>query len=176
MKYIGKLLLAFLVVVTMGCSKDDPDPGVNQQEPELTGNWRLNTYTYSGLRTDIDQEDVTQYTFDGIGWEMNVNMELSESPNSFTTPGSYFVDHTVTDSEGQETLYYGYFDVSDTGTWTRTTGGISFTQDGTTDQGTITILTDNILEYTVGSFSSTIQYDGTIRNITRTDIYRFVRD
>lgn len=175
MKFFGRLLLSLSLIVFTGCSKDsDNESPVQQEELQITGNWKLMSYSYFGSRTDILNDNVTNSQFTGVGWEMNMNMVLSD-PDNYTYSGSYYVDHIVTDSEGEETLYYGYFEKEDIGTWNRSSSSITLIIDGEPNQGTITELTETALKYKIMSSSSETAYDGTVTTITRTDTYRFAR-
>ena len=176
MKILGRLFLSLSLIVVLGCSKDsDNETPVQQQEFEITGNWRLQSYNYFGSRTDILNDEVTQTEFVGVGWDMDMNLVLADEPNSYTYTGTYFVDHVVTTEEGNEILYYGYFDVDDVGTWIRSNNSFNLVIDGETSQGVITELTENTLEYRISTSSSETTYDGLVINITRTDTYNYVR-
>ncbi|MBT8286382.1 MAG: hypothetical protein HKN00_12885 [Flavobacteriaceae bacterium] len=176
MNKLGKLLLSLSLIFVIGCSKDSSnDEPLSETGFKIEGNWRMHSYSYFGSRTDILEEDVTQRQFTGIGWEINMDMVFSESPNNYSSSGSYYVDHIVTNSEGQETLYYGYFEVEDLGTWVRNGTSIDLILDGETSQGTITELTDTTLEFIVQSSTSDTNWEGTVTNITRTDTYRYIR-
>lgn len=175
MKFFGRLLLSLALIVVVGCSKDsDNESPTQQQELELTGNWRLMSYTYFGSRTDILNDQVTITQFTGVGWEMDMNLVLSD-PNNYAFAGSYFVDHIVTNADDEQILYYGYFEQDDVGTFNVSNNSFVLIVDGDSRQGTITEHTENTLEYKITSSSSETAYNGTVTNITRTDTYRFTR-
>ena len=177
MKSIKALLLSLLVLVLVGCSKDSvTETQQVDQNPEFTGTWKLHSYNYYGSRTDIYLEDVTNTQFTGVGFEIDMNISFSENPNEFSSIGTYFVDHIVTTEAGDEYIYLGYFDVNDTGTWNRINNSISMTIDSETSQGDITELTSSSLELVIDSSTSGTAYDGTVTNITRTDVYYYTRN
>ena len=176
MKKLGTLLISFSLIFLIGCSTDSNNDPPAQSGFDLTGSWIMSSYSYFGSRTDIFVEDVVQYQFTGIGWEINMLMEFMESPNNYTSVGSYFVDHIVTNQDGQEFLYYGYFDKNDQGTWSRIHNDVLLTLEGETNQGYISELTDDNLELIIESSSQETATDGTVTNITRTDIYNFIKE
>ncbi len=179
MKTFTKLLTTVLVIVLVGCSpssSDDEGTQPVQQTPAFTGIWKLHSYSYYGSRTDIQEEDVTQTQFNGVGWEIDMNMSFLENPNNYLSVGTYYVDHIVITESGEEILYWIIFNVDDTGTWTRNNNTITITLDGATNSGAITELTDNSMELIIDSSTSTTAYDGTVTNIVRTDVYYFTRN
>lgn len=176
MKLLRTLTICTALIIFYGCSSDDSGD-TNPEVFELAGNWRISSYSYAGSRTVIDVENVVQTSFTGIGWEMNMNTQFSANPNNFSTVGTYFVDHLVTDGEGNEILYFGAFDIDDEGTWLRNNNNILLTVDDNTNQGYISILTATELELIINKFSSTTQPGtGIITNITRTDTYLYTKE
>ena len=178
MKSIRLILLFLLGTGCIACSPDSSDGDQNQgvPEPQFTGSWKLHSYSYFGSRTDIDGEAVTQTTFTGVGYEIDMNLTFNENPNNYTNVGTYLVDHIVTTESGNEILYYGYFDKNDSGTWNRVNNNISMTLEDQVNSGDITELTDNTLEMIIGSNTSTTNYEGVQTNIIRTDIYYYTRN
>ena len=176
MKLLRTLTICTALIIFYGCSSDDSGGG-SAEVFELAGNWRILSYSYNGSKTVIDVENVIHSSFTGEGWEMDMNTQFSTNPNNFSTVGTYFVDHLVTDSEGNEQLYFGVFEIDDVGTWVRNNNDISFTIDDNTNQGYISILTDTQLELVINKYSSTTApLTGVITNIVRTDTYLYTKE
>ena len=175
MKKIGKIFLSFTLIFSFGCSTGMPDSAVPVLF-ELIGEWRMNSYNYAGNKTVIDGEDVVHSQFTGIGFELHMDMNFTDNPNEYNYVGDYKVDHIVIADDGSETLYFGQFDVNDLGTWEKNGSSIILTLNGEPKQGTITVLTENVLEFNVNHSSSTTHWStDVITNISRTDFYRFLK-
>lgn len=163
MKIFKKVILLTLVMVITSCSKD-----VSFDSPvqaELRGTWIPLLYTYEGHTTITGNESFESQTFSGFGWEMNFQMVFGENPNSYSLIGTYFLDHSVTNDQGQFYILTTYNVIDDQGSWSMNSNDVSVMVDEVTTVMTISELTETSLILRISTTSSEIASD----NVTTTE-------
>jgi len=175
MKTTKFLLLGLALSVFISCSKTDPLPN-SDLSSEFAGDWILYTYDYEGDTTTIYPDSATRTTFSGIAFQIVSNIYFSENPNGFTSTGHYGIHQINVDEDGDQSEFFRYVEVNDSGGWTRLGNTITFTLDGEVPlRGFITELTDNTLKIIVNSVTTELLINNVSRSISQTDSYFFVR-
>jgi hypothetical protein len=158
------MALAFLVIGLASCSKDDVTPSGGD---ELTGNWKLASYTYSGTGTTTFAGTTTTVDYNAVGKNMNSFVEFKENPNEYSSMGSFDLELTVTTGGQTTTSTYPFSGDFDDGTWEKNGNTLSIAnKNGEMIEGTIVELSGNSLKLTY-EFTTTDTQNGvtTVQNV-----------
>ena len=96
---------------------------------------------------------------------MNFQMVFGENPNSYSLIGTYFLDHSVTNDQGQFYILTTYNVIDDQGSWSMVSNDVSVMVDDVTTVMTISELTETSLILRISTTSSEIASD----NVTTTE-------
>ncbi|GGG20817.1 hypothetical protein GCM10011344_21950 [Dokdonia pacifica] len=118
MNRIGKLCIALLVITSfVGCSSDDDSN--NDTSASLVGTWTVTSLEYEGATSFELLGEPINTSFDGVGQNLDLEIEFTESPNEYRSSGSYdvVVNFDVNGMTETETSSVDNFEGE--GTWER---------------------------------------------------------
>ena len=120
MKIKNIVLITASFFVLLSCSKDiDNENSVAELIGTVEGNWQVTAYSFEGSRQTILFEDISRYEFEGRGWELHVQFNFTENPNTYNVSGFLNIDHSVTYEDGDHHDYVDTFTWTESGTWNR---------------------------------------------------------
>lgn len=174
MKKLYKTTLIILLIFNFGCSKDF-EIDESDTSGKLAGVWNVEKYEYEGVTTSIFQNDHDVTRFRGFGWNLNITMSFTESPNNYSLNGSFFVDHFITQDNGQELLYFGDLTTDEAGIWDRTGHQVTLEIEGNNIRCYISELTKDTMEFSINSHETETEADGTTTTTQLTRVYNLKR-
>ena len=118
MNTLGKLFMVlFIATAFVGCSSDDD--ATNNTSANLVGTWAITSFEYNGeTSTEIAGQSQTA-TFEGIGQNFDTSTTFTDSPNEYTSSGSYDVVLTTTIDGMEQTTTTPIENFQSEGTWER---------------------------------------------------------
>ncbi|NND51431.1 MAG: hypothetical protein HKN54_03435 [Flavobacteriaceae bacterium] len=172
------LKLFSLLVILIGlnsCSKkvefDSP------VQADIRGVWSVVEYSYEGRTTTLFHEDQTYYDFNSIGWEMHFDVVFSDSPNSYSKSGDYFLDNYFINDEGETFFYESYNVFDEQGTWEINGNVVTITINGDSFNAGISELTEERLILRINTTTTEVEDDFiTTHSTVRNETYVFERD
>ncbi len=142
MKYL-KLLIILSVPFLFSCEDDEA------ANPSIVGEWALSSLEYSTYSKTTAYGITLELEGEGLGYDMDTQINFTTDPNEFTTSGEYSVELTYgfqgqTATEKIEDIPF----VAE-GTWEVKDNVVTMTVDGETEEMTVTSLTESeiILHY-----------------------------
>ena len=175
MKSLKLFSLLFLLLGVTSCSKD-----VSIDSPvqaDIRGVWSAVAYSFEGRTTTLFHEDQSFFDFTGLGWEMHFDMVFSDSPNSYSKMGDYFLDNNFVNDEGETFFYESYNIFNEQGTWEINGNVVTITIDGHSFAAGISELTENRLVLRINTTTSEVEDDFVTTHTTIIhETYIFERD
>lgn len=173
-KFMKRVVLLFVLgFLITACSEDD---GLQITAKDIVGTWSCTSIDFTGATTTKLQGLPVTVNLDGVGYDIDFNLTLSEDPNIASSEGKYSIELT-TSVLGQnvvENIENLAFNVD--GTWSKEEGSeLSISKDGITTNVTIVNLTRAVLEFNMNT-EETISQNGTTANVTVETNVRFVRN
>lgn len=97
MKFLKITFLLVAVGLLFSC-KEEENPLVNDG---IAGVWKVSGIEYSGVTTAIIEGEELKNTYRGVGSDMNLTLQMKESPNEYVSSGGYTITLYL-DYAGQE--------------------------------------------------------------------------
>ena len=146
-----KLKLIFFSLLTVfvlnSCSNDDDT--IPASNAEISGEWQLEEYSYTGTTTNTSGGVTLVTDFDAVASDIDYVITFQENPNVVTGQGSMTLILTTT-VEGQEFQNEIPFDDSiGSSSWSYREGVITFEGEGQSVEAIVTELTDSTLEFEI---------------------------
>ena len=165
------LLLLLSTLIFSNCNNEDDDPS----SFSLVGNWQATAISADNGRTVTETPIATfETTFTFIGEDLDLNMNFEESPNNFSSEGTYTQVVTITDSNGSNTQQLQGDELFTAGTWERSDQNVRVTAtDGSTQNLFIVDLNDSSLQLRLIFESTTDLGGGATETQTATIFYTF---
>jgi len=165
MKNLLFLLTAALTLTLFSCGKDDPqgDPQGDPQDPVeeiplIQGNWNLASISYAGNETVSSEgtEDAVTF-FVGEGRDLDLVLSFN-ADDTYASAGSYVMDVTSTINGFSQTLEESFTDFLGSGVYEFTDPEIKFTSDIREVETSMTVLTENNLDFKVLISTSSTEF------------------
>ncbi|MBT8273980.1 MAG: lipocalin family protein, partial [Bacteroidia bacterium] len=117
------------------------------------------------------------YDFNSIGWEMHFDVVFSDSPNSYSKSGDYFLDNYFINDEGETFFYESYNVFDEQGTWEINGNVVTITINGDSFNAGISELTEERLILRINTTTTEVEDDFiTTHSTVRNETYVFERD
>jgi len=135
MKIVGKFLTVLFVAVLLGSCSTDDNGGSGETSADLIGTWIMQSFEYQG-ETSTDVMGIPfDIDFDGEAFNIDASLVFTDSPNQFTSSGSYDIELSSSFEGETQTQTESIEDFESQGTWSR--NGDTLTFDGSLiDAGT----------------------------------------
>lgn len=143
MKITKFLLFISIVVVLFSCSEDESPLPTSEG---MIGTWALTAIDYSGTTTTSYAGQSAKATFTGKGKDMDYTTTFNADPNTITSTGGYTIELKTTMGGQTTTEDYELEEVLMDGTWELNGKTLLVTNDGVTQEGTISKQTATTLE------------------------------
>lgn len=140
---IAKLLLLSVAVLLFSCDEDDPMP----TSKGMVGTWAVTAVDYKGSTTTTAQGVNLKADFTGTGKDMNMIATFNETPNTFTTEGSYTIVLKTTMMGQTETEEMPFEGVFSNGTWTLSSNTLTITTPDGEEKATVIEQTPTTLKF-----------------------------
>lgn len=88
MKFFKTVFGLLLCSVIFSCTHEEEAPFSN---PSIVGNWQLSAMEYTGVSKVSFNGVNNEHAFSGEASEIDFILDLSESPNTFTSEGGYLI-------------------------------------------------------------------------------------
>jgi len=112
------LTIAFLSVLVFNSCSEDNDSN-NDTGGDLLGAWDMAEFNYSGTSSaEFQGIDITT-EYDGVGTNIDAQMNITENPNEILFSGSYDIDLTVMFQGQTQTQTFPIDNAQSVSTWTR---------------------------------------------------------
>lgn len=165
-------LLALVLCFMFACTEKEDTPAPSNQ---LKGNWKVTDISYTGNSVTTMDGYSFANSFIGTGYDLNLNINMDENPNNYTSSGDYSIK--VTSEMNGQTFTQNWTNQSfmDAGTWAREADELIFeTKSNGSQRSTILELTNTTLRIGYNSTQTTSQ-DGTTVTATIVGTYTFTR-
>ena len=125
--YVAVLLLLFV----LSCSDDE---GTDSSAGVLLGTWKLTELDCEGTGTIPGPTGLLSSNFSGEGFDMDLRVEFSADPNTYTTEGDHGIRLEVEVLGQPNTLELKNQNFFGEGTWTRDNDKLVLTSSGDVEQ------------------------------------------
>jgi len=133
MKIVGKFLtVLFVAVLFINCSSDDSNDNddntttTGDVSAELIGTWIMQSFEYQGETSTDIQGIPLEVDFDGEAFNIDASLVFTDSPNEFTSSGSYDIELSSTIAGETQTQTESIEDFESQGTWSRDDNTLTF--------------------------------------------------
>lgn len=144
MNFLRLSALALLCLFFTACSDDDEDTEISTDA--FLGTWSLTELEYKGSSSTSTPLGPVTTNYTGEGFDMDLTVEFSADPNTFTSEGDYGLKLNIETMGGSSTVEYPNLNLLGNGSWKRDNNKVTITQEGSVaEEATILELTDSTL-------------------------------
>lgn len=164
-----RLPAIILLCLFLTCCSEDDEP--DSSADALLGTWSLTGLEYSGSSSTPGPSGVLTTNFTGEGYDMDLTVEFSANPNTFTTAGDYGIRLEVEILGQSNTLELPNQSFFNGGSWSREDDKLTLTlQDNVEQEATILELNESTMRMSV-DVSGMVVSVGTIDEMEGTFIF-----
>ena len=144
MNFLRLSAIALLCLFFTACSDDDEDTNISGDA--FLGIWSLTELEYKGSSSTSTPSGPVTTNYTGEGFDMDLTVEFSENPNTFTSEGDYGIKLNVETMGESSTAELANLNLLGNGSWKRDNNKVTFTQEGSVaEEATILELSDSTL-------------------------------
>ncbi|MBU3822971.1 hypothetical protein KO566_12945 [Flavobacteriaceae bacterium XHP0103] len=170
MKKINLLFIA-IILVFASCSTEDASPEISSN---ILGDWNAVSINYTAETTTTFSGQTLTNNAVGEGYDINIVVTFSESPNTVVSQGNYNVHLTSTVLDQTYTQDVVGPEFFQDGTWEQNGNKLIVTAQGETSEATIEKLTDSELELYIDTTEDLSEQGATIISKIKAR-YKFTR-
>ena len=131
MNFFRLSAIALLCLFLASCSDDDE---ADSPPDALEGTWSLTELTYKGSNSIPGPAGIITTNYNGEGFDMDLTVEFSANPNTFTSRGNYGIALNVESLGGSSTIELPSQSFFGSGNWTRDNDKLTITMEGEVEQ------------------------------------------